>query len=489
MPVFTIQSPDGRKIKIEAGDEGAAMRGAQEWARANPAEKPSFGGDYGNVLKRSWEKLRDDTADDYRTDWGRATTDNVFQQQAEGMGRAARMAGNVFALAASPVTGLIEAGATRPLARQVNKLPLRPHTPPRFTLEGGKARIEPGRALEGREAEDFLTGEFNAAAAAVRAGPTRSPAPAPKPPSPRMRPADLKPAKDAAYQAVDSMGVKYKPTTFDGLVSVMDTEIKAAKFNPRLHPGAAGAMREIQKMRGQSPTLTEVDQLRQFVRENAIAGRSPGEQRIGQIMLRQIDDFINAAGPKQVVAGDPKAAAAKIKEARDLNTRFRKVETVEEAMESARLRAGSTGSGGNVDNATRQNLRRVLEDGQWTPEEAKALESIVVGGHGQNFLRLVGKLSPTGNGLMTALNIGGAAANPVLAIPGVAGIVAKMGADAMTAAKVKKLLELIAAGGTSPTRAPLRAPSIPSPRPAVATGAALNLFAPQEARRTSQSAR
>lgn len=37
MAVFTIQAPDGRKIKVEAPDEATALRGAQEWAAANPA--------------------------------------------------------------------------------------------------------------------------------------------------------------------------------------------------------------------------------------------------------------------------------------------------------------------------------------------------------------------------------------------------------------------------------------------------------------------
>jgi hypothetical protein len=40
MAVFTIQSPDGRKIRIQADDEATAMRGAQEWALANPVESP-----------------------------------------------------------------------------------------------------------------------------------------------------------------------------------------------------------------------------------------------------------------------------------------------------------------------------------------------------------------------------------------------------------------------------------------------------------------
>lgn len=39
MPVFTIQAPDGRKIKIDAADEQTAVRGAQEWAASNPVEQ------------------------------------------------------------------------------------------------------------------------------------------------------------------------------------------------------------------------------------------------------------------------------------------------------------------------------------------------------------------------------------------------------------------------------------------------------------------
>lgn len=38
MPKYTIQSPDGRKITIEAVDEATAVRGAQEWTAANPKQ-------------------------------------------------------------------------------------------------------------------------------------------------------------------------------------------------------------------------------------------------------------------------------------------------------------------------------------------------------------------------------------------------------------------------------------------------------------------
>lgn len=35
MPIYTIQTPEGKKLKIEAADEATAIRGAQDWSRQN----------------------------------------------------------------------------------------------------------------------------------------------------------------------------------------------------------------------------------------------------------------------------------------------------------------------------------------------------------------------------------------------------------------------------------------------------------------------
>lgn len=40
MAIFTIKAPDGRQIQIKANDEATALRGAKEWAAANPAQQP-----------------------------------------------------------------------------------------------------------------------------------------------------------------------------------------------------------------------------------------------------------------------------------------------------------------------------------------------------------------------------------------------------------------------------------------------------------------
>jgi outer membrane PBP1 activator LpoA protein len=44
MATFTIEAPDGRRIKVEAETPELAMQGAQEWAAANPA-KPAANSD------------------------------------------------------------------------------------------------------------------------------------------------------------------------------------------------------------------------------------------------------------------------------------------------------------------------------------------------------------------------------------------------------------------------------------------------------------
>jgi hypothetical protein len=243
--------------------------------------------------------------------------------------------------------------------------------------------------------------------------------------------------------------VQFTPKAYDDLLAGISDEVTAAKLNPMRHPKAASMLEEIQSLRGKPMTLSELDQLRQVIRRDVASAPDEAERFFGQKMIANIDEFIQAATPDQVMGGDPKTAAAAIKTARDLHTRIKKLEAFETALGKADLRAASTGSGGNVDNATRQNVRGVIEKTRnLTPAEREAAEKVVRGGGVvQNTLRGIGKLSPQGSGLMSALSIGGAAANPMLAIPSLLGVGAKATADAMTKRNVDDLLRLIINGG------------------------------------------
>ncbi|MCL4217741.1 MAG: hypothetical protein KJ052_12155 [Candidatus Hydrogenedentes bacterium] len=74
-------------------------------------------------------------------------------------------------------------------------------------------------------------------------------------------------------------------------------------------------------------------------------------------------------------------------------------------------------------------------------------ERIIHGTSGQNALRLAGRLSPTTGGLSAMMNVGAAATNPFLAIPGVLGLGAKTLADRGTRQNVARLSEMIRSGG------------------------------------------
>lgn len=301
---------------------------------------------------------------------------------------------------------------------------------------------------------------------------TRVPMAKPKP----VNADQLKAQKTAAYAAADQAGVTYAPAFVGNMISGIEQDLAKVRLNPARHPKAASMLDDIRGLAGQSPTLTELDQLRQVVSRDVASATDKAERFMGKRIITQIDKHLDGAGPADVVAGSATDAAALIKNARDLNTRYRKVTDVQDAVTKAEMRAGSTGSGGNADNAIRQNLRRVLEKGQnFTDEEAQSLEQIVMGGKGQNLLRLVGKLSPSGNGLMAAGNLASAAAlGPLGAIPGAAGIVAKLKADAMTRQNVTRLVQMMANGGKA------LAP--------VATGPAASRLAPEVAAKLNRAA-
>src|SRR5690606_33199213 len=152
-------------------------------------------------------------------------------------------------------------------------------------------------------------------------------------------------------------------------------------------------------------------QLRQQVRRDLVQG-DKGEAHFGEMFIDVIDDFITKTAPSRVAAGaGDDAANGAIPAGRTTHSLLRRSETLASAMTAARLRAASSGSGGNIDNSIRQELRKIITSDKksrgFTKAELDAMEGIVVGGGKiQDVMRLIGKLSPSGNGLMAALGLG-----------------------------------------------------------------------------------
>jgi hypothetical protein len=277
---------------------------------------------------------------------------------------------------------------------------------------------------------------------------------APLPPG--MSVDDLRAAKNAAYQGVDQTGAAYHPSAFGSMVDGIAADLTGASLSPTRHPLATSMLTDLQKMKGQAPTLTQMDQLRQVINRDVAGSSDPAEQFFGKKMVNGIDSFVNGAGPADMVSGSAPGAADAIQNARDLNTRYRKVQDVTDRMDSADLRASSTYSGGNYVNALRQNLRPLIDPkspqrmGNLTPDELVALAGVVRGTPAQNAVRVAGKvLDPRGliGGVIAGPAALGSHGASLLAAP--LGMMATEGGKRLSQKAVDDLLQLMSAGGTA----------------------------------------
>ncbi|MHC2481553.1 hypothetical protein [Rhizobium leguminosarum] len=259
----------------------------------------------------------------------------------------------------------------------------------------------------------------------------------------------LKTAEKAAYDASEKAGVIVKPEGVQALSTDIKAKLADFGYDPGLQPRIAPVLNRLDDLSNGNITLKGLHTLRKLA-GNAAISQDKSERAAAGMVISSIDDFMDNLGPQNVLVGDRITGPKALKEAISLGRRVRKNERFLDAINSAELRAASTGSGGNVENATRQNVRKLLEKGKgFTVDEKAAMDEIVRGTPGQNFLRLTGKLSPQGNGLMAALGVGGAMVNPAFGVASLTGLGAKSLADRGVRQGVEALDVLIRSGGNA----------------------------------------
>lgn len=263
---------------------------------------------------------------------------------------------------------------------------------------------------------------------------------------------NLKALSQELFDAAAQSNIVYKPASVDDMVLNLAADLADETIDSQIHPKASRALKRLFEMADRPATLKEMERFRKLASDAAQAADSgSADQRLAQMIRDRLDDF----SLDQVNMIAPDEGAKLQKEARRLWHQYRKDEQIAEAVERAVRRAASSGSGGNVNNAIRQNLRAILDNKRlirgFTKDERAALEKVVKGAPIDDLLRLAGKLSPSGNGLMLGLNLGGAAAfGPETLAVGAMSQGAKALADRGTTQRVKALAGIIRAGGTPP---------------------------------------
>lgn len=277
--------------------------------------------------------------------------------------------------------------------------------------------------------------------------------------------AETKAIAGQMYDEAERLGARYDPfaatTLSDDLERVITDKVLA---DDEL---AFKAIRKVQgiidnaKKTGRPIDMTTIKRMKQVIRRR-MENTKPGSEdaRILMGVRNKVEDF--AIDDANMIAfgvnGSGKGAAQIRKEADLLWRNAKTAEELQTAMEKAAFQTMATGSGGNINNKIKQVFARIAGDPKqmrrYTPDEQAAIKAVVDQGMSSNALRLIGKLSMGGNGLMQALQLyaavqtGGVSA---LTIPVAAA--AKHAADAKTTRLAQEVITVILSGGKVPPAA------------------------------------
>ena len=235
--------------------------------------------------------------------------------------------------------------------------------------------------------------------------------------------AALRATKNAAYDAVDQAGVRFSGDDMTELSTRVQNIFSESNFDEVADTASGAVLRQLRGKEGQETTLGQLDRVRQGLwKRHATAPDQP------QILdaISEIDD---------IIARHPDASGL-MTAAREANATFAKSQLLESAFDRASRATSVSGSGGNIANNYTRAINNILNNKRemrfFNADEEKAMRSFVqmADEGGPRFRRLIGKMSPSGNGLMMTLHAVGGMASGGATLPlMVAGGVAKNSAD------------------------------------------------------------
>lgn len=271
----------------------------------------------------------------------------------------------------------------------------------------------------------------------------------------------LKGAAQAAYDRFTNAGGLFTQQGLNDLSAAIRGRLTDMSWQPELGPKVVAFNRAMERARQGMGTSTLANTATPSTIQNLrrVAGKireskDDGEAAYGHAIIDEIDNFLARATPGQYAA--PPGAATSIgddlAQANRLWTQYSKADAVDDAFWRAQNRAGSTYSGGNENNAIRQNLKGLWEKrgtDRFTPDENAAFETAVRGGRAENVARGVGKLAASRGGLSAMAQLAAMLHSPHVAIPlEMTAEGAKYLGDRLTRRNLEEVSRVIRSGGT-----------------------------------------
>lgn len=274
----------------------------------------------------------------------------------------------------------------------------------------------------------------------------------------------IKNAAQAGYDAFENAGGLFTQKGLNDLAKNTRTALSDMGYQPELGPKVAAFTRAMERARTGSGAPTGTANLmqtatpKQIQNLRKIAGKirnssDDTESAYGSALIDEIDNFLSNIQPGQYAAppGVTSDLGKDLAKANELWTQYSKADAVDNALWRVENRAASTYSGGNENNAIRQDLRRIWEKRgteRFTPDENAAFQTAVRGGRAENITRGIGKLAASRGGVMSLLNLGGMYAAPGLAMPlSIAAEGMKYLGDRLTRRNLDEVSRVIRSGG------------------------------------------
>ncbi len=264
--------------------------------------------------------------------------------------------------------------------------------------------------------------------------------------------ADLRTQANKIYANAKSAGVTINPSSYDNLVSDIQTAVKDAGTHPKLHPKVSGVLDSLDEAKGGVLELGDLERLRRIAK-GAASSIEPDERRVAGVILDKIDDFTENLGPADVLSGNAQVAGT-LSEARGLWSKMRKSELIDEAVSDAKTRA--TAANGNYAAALRGEFQKLVRNDKlmrgFSAAEKAAIKKVATVGPTSGALAMLGALRP--RGLVAIGELGAGAMHPEAAMPMLATAAAGQGAqwasNALTARNARLASELARSGTQAP---------------------------------------
>jgi hypothetical protein len=237
-------------------------------------------------------------------------------------------------------------------------------------------------------------------------------------PRPTITGADVRGQARQFYQQMEREGVFFSGQAADDLANRLEDTLRrqAAQINRPDRNEVLQVIRDLRNRPYNELSFEELEALRGRLgdvgrsRDTGVIVRSQAN-RLAGLVQDELDNFVNSAGPAQVTAGDPQAAANAVRQARRQWQNARKGEILEQVLTKTEI----SGSTRPKIEELQKRLEPIVSDdrrmAKFTPDEQEVLRSLQRGSPAETVLSGIGLLAPdlkTGLGVTKAAGYLGA---------------------------------------------------------------------------------